>query len=85
MQREWPYFDFEVDSGVATITLNRPQRLNALTFDTYADLRDLFREAPLRGDLGAIIVRGQGRGFCSGGDVDEIIGELLNFDAKRLM
>ncbi len=82
---DWEHFDFAVGDRVATITLRRPERLNALTFDVYADLRDLFRQAPLRGDIDAIIVTGQGRGFCSGGDVDEIIGELVDFDhARRL-
>lgn len=82
---EWKHFDFEVDDRVATITFNRPDKLNALTFDVYADLRDLFVEAPLRGDIDAIIITGEGKGFCSGGDVNEIIGELLKFDAKQLL
>lgn len=81
----WEHFDFTVDDRVATITFRRPETLNALTFDVYADLRDLFREAPLRGDIDAIIVTGQGRGFCSGGDVDAIIGELIDFDPGMLM
>ena len=83
--QNWEHFDFAVDDRIATITLTRPDKLNALTFDVYADLRDLFREAALRDDIDAIIVTGQGRGFCSGGDVDEIIGELLAFDPGRLL
>lgn len=82
---QWDHFDFAVDDRVATITFNRPDKLNALTFDIYADLRDLFREAPLRGDIDAIIITGEGKGFCSGGDVNEIIGELLTFDPKQLL
>lgn len=81
----WEHFDLAIDDRVATITFNRPDKLNALTFDVYADLRDLFREAPLRGDIDAIVVTGAGKGFCSGGDVNEIIGELLTFDAKQLL
>lgn len=83
--QNWEHFDLAVDDRVATLTLARPERLNALTFDVYADLRDLFREAPLRGDIDAIVVTGQGRGFCSGGDVDEIIGELLDLGPGRLL
>ncbi len=82
---DWKHFDFSVDDRVATITFQRPDKLNALTFDIYADLRDLFREAPLRGDIDAIVITGEGRGFCSGGDVDEIIGELVKFDPKQLL
>ena len=82
---DWEHFDVSVDDRVAAVTFQRPEKLNALTFDVYADLRDLFREAPLRGDIDAIVVTGEGRGFCSGGDVDEIIGELVNFDPKRLL
>lgn len=82
---DWEHFDSSVDDRVATITFQRPEKLNALTFDIYADLRDLFREAPPRGDIDAIVITGEGRGFCSGGDVDEIIGELVKFDPKQLL
>lgn len=82
---DWEHFDFALDDRVATITFNRPDKLNALTFDVYADLRDFFKEAPLRGDIDAIVITGEGKGFCSGGDVNEIIGELLTFDAKALL
>ena len=81
----WQHFDFAIDDRVATITFNRPDKLNALTFDVYADLRDLFKEVPLRGDIDAIVITGEGKGFCSGGDVNEIIGELLKFDPKQLL
>jgi enoyl-CoA hydratase/carnithine racemase len=73
---EWETFDFAVEKGVATVTLARPEKLNALTFDVYADLRDLLAELPHRGDARVLVLAGQGRGFCSGGDVEEIIGEL---------
>ncbi len=82
---DWEHFDFEIDDRVATITLNRPEKLNALTFDVYADLREAFRQIPLRNDIDAVIITGEGRGFCSGGDVNEIIGELLKFNAKELL
>lgn len=82
---DWQHFDFSVDDRVATITFTRPEKLNALTFDVYADLRDLFREIPLRDDVDAIIVTGEGKGFCSGGDVNEIIGELIEFNPKQLL
>ncbi len=72
----WDTFDFVVEGGVATVTLSRPEKLNALTFDVYADLRDLLAELPHRGDARVLVLAGQGRGFCSGGDVQEIIGEL---------
>ena len=73
----WEHVDLTVDDGIATITLNRPDKLNALTFGAYADLRDLLHELAHRGDARVILLRGQGSAFCSGGDVREIIGELL--------
>ncbi len=85
LTEQWHHFDFAVGDGVAVITLNRPDRLNPLTFESYADLRDLFGELPLRGDVRAVIVTGQGRGFCSGGDVEEIIGELQRMGAAELL
>jgi len=84
--KEWRHFDFQVDEDrVATITFTRPERLNALTFEVYADLRDLLAELPHREDVRALIVTGRGRGFCSGGDVHEIIGKLLEMDARDLL
>ncbi len=82
---QWRHFGFAVADGVATITFDRPERLNALTFDVYADLRDLLRELPHRDDVRVLVITGKGRGFCSGGDVDEIIGELLKKDARGLL
>ncbi|MDQ3577885.1 MAG: enoyl-CoA hydratase family protein [Actinomycetota bacterium] len=81
----WAHFGFTVVDGVATVTLNRPEKLNALTFDVYADLRDLLAELPHRGDVRVLVLRGEGRGFCSGGDVDEIIGELRKMKPARLL
>ncbi len=75
-------FLYEVNEGVATLTFNRPEVMNALTFDIYAQLRDLF-EALRRDDtVRVIVLTGTGDNFCSGGDVYEIIGELLSRDMK---
>lgn len=82
---EWEHFAFDVDAGVATLTLSRPERLNALTFEVYADLRDLLGELGRRDDVHALILTGEGRGFCSGGDVDRIIRPLLDADQRRLL
>jgi enoyl-CoA hydratase/carnithine racemase len=78
-------FLYEERERIATITLNRPDRLNALTFEVYAELRDLFALLERRPDVRAVIVTGAGRGFCSGGDVEQIIGELLDRDMPRLL
>jgi len=81
----WDHFRFEVESGVATVTFDRPDKLNALTFDVYADLRDLVGEIEHREDVNVLVLTGTGRGFCSGGDVDEIIGPLLEMDSRGLL
>ena len=81
----WEHFGFAVDDGVATVTFDRPDKLNALTFDVYADLRDLLAELPHRGDARVLVITGTGRGFCSGGDVEEIIGELQRMEAAELL
>lgn len=81
----WEHFDVAVDERVMTITLNRPDKLNAITFDAYADLRDLFREVAHRDLCDAVILTGSGRSFCSGGDVNEIIGELIEMDPRELL
>jgi enoyl-CoA hydratase/carnithine racemase len=83
--KEWKHFGFDVDDGVARVTFDRPERLNALTFEVYADLRDLLAELPHRGDARALIITGTGRGFCSGGDVHEIIGRLLEMDHREVL
>ncbi len=82
---DWEHFDLTVDDGVATLTFARPDRLNALTFDVYADLRDLLTELPHREDVKVLVITGHGRGFCSGGDVHEIIGNLVEFETKDLL
>ncbi len=80
-------FLYAVDpaTAVATITLNRPERLNALTFEVYAELRDTFRALDREPDVRAVIITGAGRAFCSGGDVEDIIGELFARDAAGLL
>ncbi|WP_320669816.1 enoyl-CoA hydratase family protein [Patulibacter defluvii] len=85
LTERWEHFDFAIADGVATVTFNRPDKLNALTFDSYADLRDLAAELPHRGDVRVLVLRGAGRAFCSGGDVEEIIGELRKFSSTELL
>jgi enoyl-CoA hydratase/carnithine racemase len=85
LTEEWRHFDFDVTDGVGVITLTRPEKLNPLTFESYADLRDLFGELPLRGDVRSVIITGQGKGFSSGGDVEEIIGELRRMGPADLL
>jgi len=81
---DWRHFGYREEEGVAVVTFARPERLNALTFEVYADLRDLLTELPHRQDgPRVLLVTGEGQGFCSGGDVDEIIGALLEFDTHR--
>ena len=80
------HFQFSCDaSGVARITLNRPERKNPLSFDSYAELRDLFRNLKYADDVKAIVLSGAGDNFCSGGDVHEIIGPLLQLAAPELL
>jgi enoyl-CoA hydratase/carnithine racemase len=81
----WEHFDLDISDGVATVRLSRPDKLNALTFDTYADLRDLLVELPQRGNVRVLVVTGSGRAFCSGGDVEEIIGALQEMGAAELL
>lgn len=83
--KDWQHFDLSIADGDAMVAFTRPDRLNALTFDVYADLRDLLTELPHRPDVHALTITGEGRGFCSGGDVDEIIGRLVRFDSRRLL
>jgi enoyl-CoA hydratase/carnithine racemase len=79
------HFLFEVARGVATLTLNRPERKNPLTFDSYAELRDLFRALAYADDIKAIVITGAGENFCSGGDVHDIIGPLTKLDMPGLL
>ncbi len=73
------------DGRVATITLNRPERKNPLTFDSYAELRDLFRDLVHAPDVKCVVLRGAGDDFCSGGDVHEIIGPLTAMTMPELL
>lgn len=77
--------DLDVTDGVATVTFNRPEKLNALTFETYAELRDMIPVLGLRDDVRVLVITGTGRGFSSGGDVEEIIGELVEYETKELL
>jgi enoyl-CoA hydratase/carnithine racemase len=81
----WQHLDVSIAESVATITFARPKQLNALTFEAYADLRDLLLELPHRDDVRAVVITGSGKGFCSGGDVREIIGELRAMQVDELL
>jgi enoyl-CoA hydratase/carnithine racemase len=76
-------FLYEVKDGVATLTLNRPEVMNALTFEVYAQLRDLFSALRSADSVRVVVLTGAGDNFCSGGDVHMIIGELLKRDMKE--
>jgi enoyl-CoA hydratase/carnithine racemase len=78
-------YEHDRDTGVATITLNRPERLNALTFDVYEELRDAFYTLDAEEGVRAIVLTGAGRAFCSGGDVEDIIGRLLGRSFQELL
>jgi enoyl-CoA hydratase/carnithine racemase len=79
------HFEWQASEGVATITLNRPERKNPLTFDSYAELRDLFAQLRYATDVHAVVLQGAGDNFCSGGDVHEIIGPLIRLKAPELL
>ncbi|GLX21304.1 MULTISPECIES: enoyl-CoA hydratase family protein [Streptomyces] len=81
----WRHLRVTRQDGVATVTLDRPEKLNALTFGAYADLRDLLAELSRTRSVRALVLAGEGRGFCSGGDVDEIIGATLAMDTAQLL
>jgi enoyl-CoA hydratase/carnithine racemase len=79
-------FLYEHDTqGIATITLNRPERLNALTFEVYRELTDTFAALRDERDVRVVVITGAGRAFCSGGDVHDIIGELFQRDMQGLL
>lgn len=78
-------FLYEQRGAVALITLNRPDRLNSLTFEVYRELTDTLAALRLRDDVRVVVITGRGRGFCSGGDVEDIIGELFNRDMRGLL
>ena len=79
------HFLWAFDDGVATITLNRPDRKNPLTFESYDELRDTFRALDRCWKVKAVMIRGAGGNFCSGGDVHEIIGPLTKMDCHGLL
>ena len=78
-------YEHDTKSSVATITLNRPKRLNALTFEVYAELLDTFRALDTESGVRAIVITGEGRAFCTGGDVNDIIGPLFERDHDGLL
>jgi enoyl-CoA hydratase/carnithine racemase len=79
------HFRWQVDGAVATITLDRPERKNPITFDSYAELRDLFRALKYASDIHAVVLTGAGGNFCSGGDVHDIIGPLVRLAVPELL
>ncbi len=79
------HFQWAFADGIATVTLNRPERKNPLTFESYAELRDMFRALVYAKTVKVVVLRGAGGNFCSGGDVHEIIGPLVKMDMTGLM
>jgi enoyl-CoA hydratase/carnithine racemase len=79
------HFSYSEADGIATLRLDRPERLNALTFESYAELRDAFASLGRRASVRAVVITGTGRAFCSGGDVQDIIGALMDADESRLL
>ena len=79
------HFSYRMDGAVALVSLNRPERKNPLTFDSYAELRDLFRNLVYASDVKAVVLSGEGGNFCSGGDVHDIIGPLTELDMPGLL
>jgi enoyl-CoA hydratase/carnithine racemase len=79
------HFKWDFNGGIATVTLDRPERKNPLTFESYAELRDMFRDLVYARDVKVVIVTGSGGNFCSGGDVHEIIGPLTKKDMTGLL
>jgi enoyl-CoA hydratase/carnithine racemase len=78
----YQHLRFDVADGVGTVTLSRPEKLNALTYDSYREFEQLTRDLPRNADVRALVVRGEGKAFCAGGDVNEIIGDLVARDMK---
>jgi enoyl-CoA hydratase/carnithine racemase len=79
------HFKWVFEGGIATVTLNRPERKNPLTFESYAELRDMFRDLVYARDVKVVVMTGAGGNFCSGGDVHEIIGPLTEKDMTGLL
>ena len=84
-KRKPQHFLWEVSNRIATLRLNRPERKNPLTFDSYAELRDLFRDLVYAEDVDVVIFAPNGGNFCSGGDVHDIIGPLIGLPMKNLL
>lgn len=84
-QLEPRHFQLDVTDRIAVIRLNRPERKNPLTFESYAELRDLFRALPYAVDVDVVVFASNGGNFCSGGDVHEIIGPLVGMEMKELL
>jgi enoyl-CoA hydratase/carnithine racemase len=78
-------FAYDIEDGVATVTLDRPDRLNALTFEVYRRLTDVFYRLRFNEQVKAVVVTGAGSGFCGGGDVHDIIGKLLERDSRDVL
>src|SRR5688572_29493430 len=78
-------FRYVEEGGVAAITFTRPDTLNSLTFEVYAELRDLFAALRTRDEVKAVTITGEGKGFCSGGNVHDIIGKLVSMDRKGVL
>jgi len=79
------HFHYHEDDGVAVVRLDRPERLNALTFDSYAELRDTFAALRTRDSVRSVLLTGTGRAFCSGGDVKDIIGKLFDVPEEKVL
>lgn len=79
------YFSWTLEGTVAVVSLARPERKNPLTFESYAELRDMFRALADADDVKAVVFASSGGNFCSGGDVHDIIGPLLSLDVKGLL
>ena len=79
------HFSWNLEEGLATIILNRPERKNPLTFESYAELRNTFRDLAYNEEVRGVVINGAGGNFCSGGDVQEIIGPLTNMSMKDLL
>ncbi|MBO6561040.1 MAG: enoyl-CoA hydratase family protein [Nisaea sp.] len=79
------HFLWQVEERIATVRLDRPERKNPLTFESYAELRDTFRALPYADDVDAVVFASNGGNFCSGGDVHDIIGPLIDMDMKGLL
>lgn len=81
----WTHFDFHVSEGVGRLTFNRPQTLNSITFDVYRDLVRLTAELPRDPSCRVLVLAGQGKGFCSGGDINLIMGPLLQASTEEVL